>query len=100
MRGAADDSYGIQVAKLAGVPESVVQRAKEVLASIEADDGQSLRPTSHPPALGEPEEGQLSLLTAAQNPIIERLKKLDVETLTPIEALQILFELHKEALNC
>lgn len=100
VRGAADDSYGIQVAKLAGVPDSVVQRAKEVLASIEADDGQSLRPTPHPPALDEPEAGQLSLLAAAQNPIIERLKQLDVETLTPIEALQILFELHKEALNC
>ena len=99
MRGAADDSYGIQVAKLAGVPDSVVQRAKEVLASIETDDGQSLRPTPRASAMDE-SEGQLSLLSAVQNPLIEKLQKLDVETLTPIEALQVLYALHQESLNC
>ena len=97
MRGPADDSYGIEVAKLAGVPDRVVQRAKEILKETESADP-AARP-SHPsrPAREEPEDGQLSLLAAAEHPLMERLRELDLNTLTPIEALQTLYSLQQEA---
>ena len=93
VRGPADDSYGIEVAKLAGVPDSVVQRAKEILHEL-TEGG---LPTPTPRERAEEErDGQLSLLTA-EHPLIERLRELDVNTLTPIEALQLLYTLHREA---
>ncbi len=93
VRGPADDSYGIEVAKLAGVPEGVVARAKEILHQIEAGE-----PEEHKKAASRPEEdGQLSLLAAADNELIRQLKAIDVNTLTPIEALQKLYELSREA---
>ena len=97
VRGPADDSYGIEVAKLAGVPDRVVQRAKEILKETESADP-AARP-SHPsrPAREEPEDGQLSLLAAAEHPLMERLRELDLNTLTPIEALQTLYSLQQEA---
>ena len=97
VRGPADDSYGIEVAKLAGVPDRVVQRAKEILKETESADP-AARP-SHPsrPSREEPEDGQLSLLAAAEHPLMERLRELDLNTLTPIEALQTLYSLQQEA---
>ena len=92
VRGPADESYGIEVAKLAGVPAGVVSRAKEILASIESDD----EPLRKPARRAEMDDGQMSLLVD-NNPVIEKLKALDVNTLTPIEALQELYALTKEA---
>ncbi len=94
VRGPADDSYGIEVAKLAGIPNSVVSRAKEILRQLETD-GAAPREPRVPET--EQDSGQLSLLGGADNPVITRLKALDVNTLTPIEAMQILYELSKEA---
>ncbi|MGN0171275.1 MAG: DNA mismatch repair protein MutS [Acutalibacteraceae bacterium] len=97
VRGPADDSYGIEVAKLAGIPDKVVSRAKEILCSLD-NGSDSGRPTGTAARFEEDEqEGQLSLLPMAENSVMERLKAIDVNTLTPIEALQTLYELTKEA---
>ena len=95
VRGPADESYGIEVAKLAGINDEVVQRAKEILRGIEAGEGAPVRHVSQ--AQPREEEGQLSLLGGADNPIVAKLKELDVNVLTPIEAMQILYELAREA---
>ena len=95
VRGPADDSYGIEVAKLAGIPDAVVSRAREILRWIEAGDGETPRPTPHSTS-AEDVPAQLSLLSA-EDPLIKRLRELDVNTLTPIEAMQELYALCKEA---
>ena len=96
--GGADDSYGIEVAKLAGIPNDVVKRAKEVLLSL---TNGTLLPSA-PKTISENKEsdnyGQLDLYsTAPTNEALLALKALDVETLTPIEALNKLYELKKLA---
>ncbi len=95
VRGPADESYGIEVAKLAGINDEVVSRAKEILRSIEAGEGAPTPRVASAPAVVESD--QLSLLGGLDNPIITRLKELDVNVLTPIEAMQVLYELVREA---
>ncbi len=94
--GCADGSYGIEVAKLAGVPTAVVERAKVVLAELENENG---RPTM--PAVIEDDEPQMQLSFGNSNAesIVEKLKNIDVNTLTPIEAMGILYDLSKQANN-
>ena len=94
VRGPADDSYGIEVAKLAGINDEVVRRAKEVLSSIEGGNGSVARPAVVSAAT---ESDQFSLLDGVDNPIITKLKDMDVNVLTPIEAMQALYDLVKEA---
>ena len=87
--GCADGSYGIEVAKLAGVPNSVVERAKVVLREIEDESGR-------PIVLGETRDSddlQISFGSTRDDEIREKLRKIDINTLTPIEAMQILYEL-------
>jgi len=95
VRGAADDSYGIEVAKLAGVPESVVRRAKDILHGLEIGGETVIRSVS--PSKTDDEDMQLSLLSAADNELVRQLAALDVNTLTPIEALQTLYEFTAQA---
>lgn len=85
--GGADDSYGIEVAKLAGIPQSIINRAKEILVELENGKGETVVKT-----VAE-DNSQLSLLSAVQNPIADRLANIDVNTLTPIEALNLIYEL-------
>ena len=92
--GCADGSYGIEVAKLAGVPNSVVERAKVVLNELETEGVQRIVTVSE-----SAEESQLSFGSTAANEIVEKLRKLDVNTLTPIEAMTVLYELSKQANN-
>ncbi len=93
--GCADGSYGIEVAKLAGVPSSVVERAKVVLKELE---GEGLKVPVH--VESEPQyDMQMSFGTSNANDIVEKLKKIDVNTLTPIEAMSVLYELAKQANN-
>lgn len=94
IRGPADDSYGIEVAKLAGINNEVVNRAKEILRGIE--NGEGAPDHRRTVETVEPSE-QLSLLSCVDNPVITRLKELDVNVLTPIEAMQLLYELAQEA---
>ncbi len=93
--GCADGSYGIEVAKLAGVPGSVVERAKVVLRELE---GEGLKAPVHHFEATE-QEMQISFGSSNANDIVEKLKNLDVNTLTPIEAMSVLYDLTKQAKN-
>ena len=93
VRGPADESYGIEVAKLAGVPDAVVARAREILQELN-EGGVVIERAARP---AESEDGQLSLLPMADNDLVRRLRELDVNVLTPIEAMQILYELNRDA---
>lgn len=97
VRGGADGSYGIDVAKLAGVPETVVRRAKVILKALEASAATQPLPTIESPSEEPDEKLQLSFESAKEQGIIERLQTLDVNTLTPIEAMSLLYELVNEA---
>ena len=88
--GATDDSYGIEVAKLAGIPNVVISRAREILAELEAEGGAHMVPA----AVAEPED-QVSLMDLTGQQIIAALSALTVETLTPIEAMNELYKLKK-----
>jgi DNA mismatch repair protein MutS len=98
--GGADRSYGIQVARLAGLPASVVERAREILVELEGahtQHGEGLgRRGAHRPASTAPPD-QLSFFAAAEHPVVERLRQLEVERMTPLEALNRLAELKEEA---
>jgi DNA mismatch repair protein MutS len=91
--GGTDRSYGVHVAELAGLPNAVVKRAREVLARLE---GEHRVVPGAPPA--SPDPGQLALFTEAlPHPVVDDLKALDLNTMTPIEALNRLAELQKKA---
>ena len=87
IRGGADQSYGIEVAKLAGVPEPVLRRARKILAELEAG-GAAL-----PAAPAAQAEEQVSLLDMGDRRVVQRLRETDVNVMTPIEAMNLLFEL-------
>jgi len=95
--GGVDKSYGIHVAKLAGLPKSVVHRAREVLAELEEGSRtlaegsrKAKRRPQKPPSIQIPLWGQKS-------PLWEELEKLDIDSLTPLEAITKLYELQKKA---
>ena len=88
--GSADRSYGIHVAQLAGLPKTVIHRAEEILEALERD---SHRAPIRPRRIAEIR--QLALFPET-SPIIEELKKLDLESMTPLEALNKLYELQRE----
>ncbi len=94
VRGGTDKSYGIHVAKLAGVPQAVLKRAQEMLVQLEKNAGR----TAMEPRVQTKEE-QLSLFgSPPSHPIVQELKKLDPNQITPLEALKILHE-WKQKLN-
>ncbi len=90
VRGAADDSYGIEVAKLAGLPETVINKAKSYLKELERDG------VSAPAAPAE-EEDQISFADIGADEVRRILRDTDLNTLTPIEAMNLLFDLQKKA---
>jgi DNA mismatch repair protein MutS len=94
--GGADRSYGIEVGRLAGLPRVVVERAREILHDLESSptrSGSGLgRDGQHRPANAAPTD-QLSLFHPAEGPVLERLRGLDVESMTPLQALNLLSEL-------
>ena len=93
--GGVDKSYGIHVAKLAGIPKPVIHRADEVLEELEANRGDNL---SRPAKKKHKEEAAPQLSLFGQKPeVLEELEKLDINALTPIEALNKLYELQKKA---
>ena len=94
--GAADRSYGIEVAKLAGLPNEVVVRAREVLAEHESSE-RRLSDHLTPGASTELERPtQLTIFTPLSQPVLEKLREVDLNRLTPLEALNLLAELKKE----
>lgn len=90
VRGGADDSYGIEVAKLAGVPAPVIRRAKSILEDLERD-----APKIEVRAIDEDETPQITMLDLGNDRVGERLRAMQVDTMTPIEALNALYELKK-----
>ena len=87
--GAADDSYGIEVAKLAGIPNVVISRAREILAELEAEGSAPV------PAAVKERSDQVSMLDLTGQQVIAALSAITVETLTPIEAMNELYKLKK-----
>ena len=93
-RGGADDSYGVEVAKLAGLPSVVIRRAKAILQQLEQTGPGRSGPL---PLSRQPEEPQISLDAMADRAVADRLRRLSPDTLSPIEALNLLYELCKQA---
>jgi len=96
--GGVDKSYGIHVGQLAGLPKSVVHRAQEVLMELEEDSRKKTgreAPKSHRRAK-EAVSQQLSFF-GQKSPLLEEIEKLDIESMTPLEALTKLYELQKKA---
>ncbi len=91
--GGADDSYGIEVAKLAGIPDSVILRAKNILKELSFDNSNNKKSIAKNEVVEE--SNQLSLIPDSSNAVCEKLKSVDLNTLTPIEAMNLLFELKK-----
>ena len=97
VQGGADKSYGIHVARLAGVPRDVNERAKEILSQLEANH---LNREGHPkiaPPKKRSDHFQMTLFQWQENAVIEKLKSLDVTKMTPVEAIQQLESLQKQA---
>ncbi len=90
--GAADKSYGIEVAKLAGLPNEVIQRARTVLVEHESVE----RTASAHLSRGAAPAAQLTIFTPLSQKVVDRLKAADVNNLTPLEALNLLSELKKQ----
>ena len=94
--GGADDSFGIEVARLAGVPDKVVRRARQILKKLES--AAPAVPDSHKKDLPpDPGQEQLILSSPAEGEILRRLKNMDVNALTPIECMNLLYELSRLA---
>ena len=91
--GAADRSYGIEVAKLAGLPHEVIVRAREVMAEHENAERQV---TGHLSPGADPLPAQLTIFTPLSQPVIERLREVNLDQLTPLESLNLLAELKKQ----
>ena len=87
--GGADRSYGIEVAKLAGLPEKVVQRARKILKELESENGvQYTAPRK--------EAEQVSLGSIGEGEVLDAIRRCQPETLTPIEAMTLLYELKQK----
>ncbi|MGD0884811.1 MAG: DNA mismatch repair protein MutS [Thermodesulfovibrionales bacterium] len=97
MPGPADKSYGIQVARLAGLPEEVIDRAKEVLASFESNEITKTGKTRFVLRDFSRGSGQMDLFESAENPLLAELLHIDVSKLTPKAALAKLKELREKA---
>ena len=93
--GSADKSYGIEVAKLAGLPNDVITRAREVLAEHESAERNAVK---HLANGGEAEPGpmQLTIFTPLSQKVVDRLKEMDLDRISPLEALNLLHELKKQ----
>ena len=89
--GAASKSYGIEVAKLAGLPAAVIERARHILRQHEKQERQSVQVET-----AEPEPMQLTIFTPLSQRIVDRLEAVDVNSLTPLQALNLLEELQQE----
>ena len=92
VRGGVDDSYGIAVAKLAGIPQSVIQRANVILKQLEDESGKNFV-ENEGAKRDEPE--QMTILNDNEAKVLDILKNISLDTLTPIEAMNILYDARK-----
>lgn len=97
VRGGADKSFGIQVARLAGLPQEVIKRAKDILHELEASDIN----IDHDSILDKANAGAPQQITlfgpASPNDIMQELRNVDVNSITPMEALNMIYDLHLRA---
>ena len=93
--GAADRSYGIEVAKLAGLPNEVIERAREVLAEHESAEQRVTEQLASDNSRPR-QPAQLTIFTPLSQPVLEKLREVDLNRLTPLEALNLLAELKKQ----
>ncbi len=104
-RGGADGSYGISVAALAGIPNAVTIRAKEILATLEEQDisrkelKMAKRASKKSSGEGQMDLFQYAVTQAAQDEILEELKRIDIQAMTPIEAMNVLYSLKQKAMQ-
>ncbi|MBR3149634.1 MAG: DNA mismatch repair protein MutS [Eubacterium sp.] len=96
VHGGADQSFGIEVAKLAGLPQSVIKRAKVILKELEANKIE-IEFKADDSVIEESDDIQYNFKTNSTNDLIEVIKAVDINTLTPIEAMQTLYDLKKKA---
>lgn len=100
-KGSADKSYGIQVAKLAGVPVEVIKRAKEILHRLEETDinntALTIEENIKENNINEIDEYQLDFFNLKYNNLIDKIKSIDIMKVTPLDAINILYEIVKEA---
>ena len=97
VRGPTDDSYGIEVARLAGVPSEITRRAKEILSELESGGSgcaASAKDTANRQSLGG--DGTISMMSSAADEIAEKIRAADINTLTPIEAMNLIFQWKRE----
>ena len=87
--GGADRSYGIEVARLAGLPDKVVRRAREILRELETENGVTYTPPRQ-------ESDQVSLTALGEAEVLDALRRCQPDTLTPIEAMSLLYELKQK----
>ena len=90
--GGADRSYGVEVAKLAGLPDSVVKNARAILKELESQSGHET------PLLAAQDTEQVSMAALGEAEVIDRLRRTQIDTMTPIEAMTLIYEL-KQKLN-
>jgi DNA mismatch repair protein MutS len=88
--GGADESYGIEVAKLAGVPNEVIKRAREVLNGIESESKREVAVKQR-----DDNNNNITLADCMNDVVCEKLKDTNIDTLTPIEALNLVYQLKK-----
>ena len=97
VRGGADKSFGIQVARLAGLPQEVIKRAKDILHELEASDIN----IDHDSILDKANAGAPQQITlfgpASPDDIMQELRNVDVNSITPMEALNMIYDLHLRA---
>ena len=98
-RGGADNSYGIQVARLAGLPNKVIKRSAEILKQLNAADitKKAKRIAQESQEMIEEKAKQIDMFSIKETQMIEEINNLDIMAMTPIEALQTLFDLQKKS---
>jgi DNA mismatch repair protein MutS len=104
VEGGADKSYGIQVARLAGIPPAVIERSKEILCTLEEkeldENGKPVLGHGAARAIGKFEPSQQSLFASHfEDPLIEELKKLEIEKITPLQSMHLLEKIIKRIKN-
>jgi DNA mismatch repair protein MutS len=98
--GRSDRSYGIQVARLAGLPQPVVARARDILNGLERDElSRGGRPSLSGAADTRQQLGLFQAAAAAEHPVLARLREVDIDRLTPLQALSLLADFKREALD-
>lgn len=93
VRGGTDDSYGIYVSKLAGISNDIIKRAEEILAEMESGNPVAVNIKEHKKRRAASEENQLMLVQQDDSEIIHRLREVDLNTMSPIQAMVLLSEL-------